>query len=154
MIFSASEHYEGRRYLPKTLKKEVEGAIEAITSPATSGTSKKMRSQFLNSLKMSGWTNELIVAPNSGMTITTYRDRVGLCLQTGNMARIYADLMKLQTLYLNGAIDVAIVVLPSSATAKILGSNIASSERLERELYVFRKTYHVPSVIYSLEVSE
>jgi hypothetical protein len=113
-----------------------------------------MRGQFLSGLKVCGWTNELIVAPNSGMTITTYRDGVGLCLQTGNMARMYADLIKLQTLYLNGAIDVAVIVLPSSATAKLLGSNIAAAERLERELIVFRKTYHVPTAIYSLEVSE
>jgi len=88
------------------------------------------------------------------MTITTSREQVGLCLQTGNMARMYADLMKLQTLYLDGAINVAVIVLPSSATAKLLGSNIAAAERLERELVVFRKTCHVPTVIYSLEMSE
>lgn len=154
MIFSAAEHCEGLRQLPKAQKKEIESAIDAITPPTSSGASTKMRSQFLRNLKVCGWTNELIVAPNSGMTITTCRDRVGLCLQTGNMARMYADLIKLQTLYLNGSIDVAVIVLPSSATAKRLGSNIAAAERLERELGVFRKSYHVPTVIYSLEVSE
>lgn len=155
MIFTATEHCEGRKHLPKAQKKEIENAIASISPPASqSPSTKKMRSEFLNSLKVSGWTNELTVAQESGMTITTSRDRVGLCLQTGNMARMYADLMKLQTLYLDGAIQVAVIVLPSSVTAKLLGSNIAAAERLERELRVFRKTYHVPTAIYSLEVSE
>lgn len=155
MIFSASEHCQGRKHLPKAQKKDIENAIAAITPPPPVGAStKKIRTEFLSSLKMSGWTNELIVASNSGMTITTSREQVGLCLQTGNMARMYADLMKLQTLYLDGAINVAVIVLPSSATAKLLGSNIAAAERLERELVVFRKTCHVPTVIYSLEMSE
>lgn len=154
MIFSAADHCEGRLHLPKAQKKEIEKAITAITPPSSKGQSTKMRREFLDSLKLAGWTNELIVAPNSGMTITTSRGEVGLCLQTGNMARMYADLMKLQALYLNGAINAAAIVLPSAATAKLLGSNIAAAERLERELVVFRKTYHVPTVIYSLEVSE
>lgn len=154
MIFSAREHCEGKKFLSKTHKKEVEAAIAAITPPTGSGRSSKMRAEFLGSLKVSGWTDELTVSPNSGMTITSYKESVGLCLQTGNMARMYADLIKLQTLYLNGAISVAVIVLPSSTTAKILGSNIAAAERLERELVVFKKTYHVPTAIYSLEVSE
>ncbi|WP_298577884.1 hypothetical protein [uncultured Luteimonas sp.] len=154
MIFLGTEHCEGRKLLPPAHKKEIEAAIAAITPPTSKGGSAKMRFAFLSSLKISGWTDELIVAPNSGMTITSYRDGVGLCFQTGNMARMYADLMKLQTMYLNGAINVAAIVLPSSTTAKLLGSNIAAAERLERELVVFRKTYHVPTAIYSLEVSE
>lgn len=154
MIFNAGQHCEGLKLLPKLHRKDIETAIAAITAPDRSGQAPRIRAQFLESLKVLGWTDELIVAPNSGMTITSYKDHVGLCLQTGNMARIYADLIKLQTLYLDGAIRVATIVLPSSATAKVLGSNIAAAERLERELAVFRKTYHVPTAIYSLEVSE
>ncbi len=154
MIFSVSEHCEGRTLLSIDHKSEIEFAIGLITPPSAPGRSSKMRAEFLASLKVAGWTDELTVAPNSGMTITSYKKGVGLCLQTGNMARMYADLIKLQTLYLNGAISVAVIVLPSAATAKVLGSNIAAAERLERELAVFRKTYHVPTSIYSLEVSE
>lgn len=154
MIFSSADHCEGLRIIPAQQRKEVEAAIAAIAVPPANGAAAKMRNQFLASLRISGWTNELAVDPESGMTITSSRGPVGLCLQTGNMARMYADLMKLQTLYLNGAIIVAVIVVPSGVVAKMLGSNIAAAERLERELRVFRKTYHVPTVIYSLEVSE
>lgn len=154
MIFSTLDHCEGLTTLPKIQRKEIETAIKAIDVPVSKGTATKIRRQFLANLKQAGWTNKLVVDPDSGMTITTSRGPVGLCLQTGNVARMYADLMKLQTLYLNGAINVAVFVLPSGDAAKLLGSNIAASERLKRELRVFRKTHHVPTVIYSLEVSE
>ena len=79
------------------------------------------------------------------------REHVGLCLQTGNMARMYADLMKLQTLYLNDAIQGAVFVLPSQPVALAIGDNIAQAARLERELEIFRKAYYVPTLIVALE---
>ena len=85
------------------------------------------------------------------MTITSMKDEVGLCLQTGNMARMYADLMKLQTLYRKGAIGSAVIVLPSNRTAKLLGGNVADAKRLERELNIFEKAYDVPTVVFGLE---
>lgn len=85
------------------------------------------------------------------MTITSSKDDVGLCLQTGNMSRLYADLMKLQAMNLDGMIKAAIIILPSQQTAKLLGSNVAQAKRLERELAIFKKAYHVPTVIFALE---
>jgi hypothetical protein len=85
------------------------------------------------------------------MTITSMKNNVGLCLQTGNMARIYADLMKLQALYLDNAIKAAAIVLPSQPVASRLGSNIANAKRLERELEIFVKVYHVPTLVFALE---
>ena len=85
------------------------------------------------------------------MTITSLKDQVGLCLQTGNMSRMYADLMKLQTLYLDNSIKAAAIILPSKDVAKILGDNIAAFDRLERELEIFKKAYHVPTLVISME---
>ena len=67
------------------------------------------------------------------------------------MARLYADMIKLQTLYLNNAIKSAVMVVPSAPVAKLLGSNVAQAKRLERELEIFKKAYHVPTLIFSLE---
>jgi hypothetical protein len=67
------------------------------------------------------------------------------------MARIYADLMKLQTMYLDNSIKSAAIILPSNSLAKQLGSNIAQAKRLERELEIFKKAYHVPTLIFALE---
>lgn len=154
MIFSTLAHCAGDKVLPKEQRKDIENAIKATDVAPNKGAAPKIRTQFLASLKRSGWTNKLTVATGSGMTISASRGAVGLCLQTGNMSRMYADLMKLQTLYLDGAINSAAIVLPSSMVAKSLGSNIAASDRLERELKIFRKAYHVPTIIYALEVSE
>lgn len=74
-----------------------------------------------------------------------------MCLQTGNFARVYADIIKLQTLYFDNAIGSAIIVVPSYEAAKLIGKNIAQSKRLERELEIFKKAYHVPTLIYALE---
>jgi hypothetical protein len=75
----------------------------------------------------------------------------GLCLQTGNMSRMYADIIKLQTLYLDGAITAAVIVVPSKPVSKMIGNNVAEATRLERELAIFRKAYSVPTLVYSME---
>lgn len=64
---------------------------------------------------------------------------------------MYADLIKLQTMYLDDAISAAIIILPSQPLALTLGDNIAQAGRLERELEIFRKAYHVPTVLAELQ---
>lgn len=147
----ATSHCAGDKSLPTTLRNEIISAISSIAVKPASGAATKIRAAFLGSLKASGWSGEVAVAQGSDMTITSIKDEVGLCLQTGNMARMYADLIKLQTLYLDNAIKAAAIVLPSAPIAQLLGSNIAQAKRLERELAIFKKAYHVPTVIFALE---
>jgi hypothetical protein len=151
MKHSLHSHCAGENTVPAGLRKEVELAIAAITVKPTRGTAPKLRDAFLANLKMSGWSSEVAVAQGSDITITSMKSEVGLCLQTGNMARMYADLIKLQTLYLNNAIKSAVIVVPSEPVAKLLGSNIAQAKRLSRELDIFKKAYHVPTIILALE---
>jgi hypothetical protein len=151
MNYVAYSHCAGGEVLSSTLKKEIVIAIAAIAVKPAKGAAKKFRTAFLGSLKTSGWSSEVPVAEGSDMTITSIKDGVGLCLQTGNMARMYADLMKLQTLYLDNAIKAAAIIVPSNPIAKLLGSNIAEATRLERELNIFKKAYHVPTVVFGLE---
>jgi hypothetical protein len=151
MKYVAYSHCAGDKALPTALQKEIAAAITAISVKPTKGAAKKFRVAFLDSLKGSGWSSEVAVAAGSDMTITSMKDEVGLCLQTGNMARMYADLMKLQTLYLDNAIKAAAIIVPSNPIAKLLGSNIAEAKRLERELNIFKKAYHVPTVVFGLE---
>ena len=106
-------HCAGDKALCATLQKEIAVAITAIMVKPTRGAAKKFRVAFLDSLKSSGRSREVPVAEGSDMTITSMKDEVGLCLQTGNMARIYADLIKLQTLYLDNAIKAAAIIVPS-----------------------------------------
>ena len=151
MKYIAYSHCAGEEVLPGALRKEIVAAIGAITAKPARGAASKIRAAFLSNLKGSGWSSEVTVAEGSDMTVTSIKDGVGLCLQTGNMARMYADLMKLQKLYLDNAIKAAAIVVPSNRIAKILGSNIAEAKRLERELNIFKKAYHVPTVVFGLE---
>jgi hypothetical protein len=144
-------HCAGDKAVPANLQKEIASAIAAIAVKPGPGKATKLRAAFLDSLKIAGWSSEVVVAQGSVMTITSIKNEVGLCLQTGNMARMYADLMKLQTLYLNNAIRSAVIVIPSEPVAKLLGSNIAQAKRLMRELDIFKKVYHVPTLVFALE---
>lgn len=144
-------HCDGRKAVPAAIQKEVAQAIAAVDVKPAKGEAKKLRAMSLANLKISGWPGEIAVAQGSDITITSIKNDIGLCLQTGNMARMYADLIKLQTLYLNNAIKAAVIILPSETVAKKLGSNIAQSKRLERELEILKKAYHVPTLVYSLE---
>ena len=151
MKHATYSHCSGDKILPVVLQKEIVAAIVSITIKPAVGAAAKMRDYFLENLKCSGWSSEVSVSRDSDMTITSLKSGVGLCLQTGNMARIYADLMKLQAMYLDNSIKSAAIVLPSHTVAKLLGSNIAQANRLERELEIFKKAYHVPTLVFALE---
>ena len=144
-------HCAGDKAVSAANRKLVVDAITAVSVKPGPGNASKIRTQLISNLKTAGWSGEVKLAADSDMTITSVKDDVGLCLQTGNMSRMYADLMKLQTMYLNNHIKAAVILVPSQEAAKLLGSNIAQAKRLERELGIFKKAYHVPTIIYALE---
>jgi hypothetical protein len=144
-------HCAGDTSVPKSHQKDIETAIAAIAVKPVEGSAAKIRDAFLTTLKTLGWSGEVQVSKDSDMTITSSKDDVGLCLQTGNVARIYADIIKLQVLYFNNAISSAAIVVPSQEIARAIGKNIAQAKRLERELDIFKKAYHVPTIVYALE---
>lgn len=151
MKASIHSHCDGETRTPRALIEEVLAAVSQVDVPPIKGAAPRIRRQLLSKLKAYGWSGKVPVHRGLDISITSMRDGVGLCLQTGNMARMYADLIKLQTLYLNNAISSAIIILPSSPLALVLGDNIAQAQRLERELEVFRKAYHAPTLLISLE---
>lgn len=51
------------------------------------------------------------------------KNRVGVCFQLDNVARMYADLLKLQVLGKNGKIDAGVIIVPYGHESKLLGAN-------------------------------
>lgn len=151
MKHSVRSHCAGSEFVPAHIQDEIAQAIDQVDIKIGQKAATKIRDSILSSLKATGWTGKVPVAKGSDITITSMRDEVGLCLQTGNMARMYADLIKLQTLYLDNAIKSAVIIVPSEPVALSLGSNIAQARRLERELDIFKKAYHVPTLVFALE---
>lgn len=151
MKHSISSHCAGADSVPEHIQTEIAQAIKSVAVKPAAGAATRIRDAILAGLKASGWSGKIPVAKGSDITITSMREEVGLCLQTGNMARMYADLIKLQTLYMDNAIKSAVLIIPSEPLALLLGSNIAQAKRLERELAIFKKAYHVPTLVFALE---
>jgi hypothetical protein len=145
------DHCAGASAIPSALCKQIAEAVDGVAMKLGNGVAPKLRAAIITQLKIRGWSDEVRLSADSDMTITSSKEDVGLCLQTGNMSRLYADLMKLQAMYLDGKIKAAAIILPSQEAASLLGSNVAQARRLERELAIFKKAYHVPTVVYAME---
>jgi hypothetical protein len=145
-------HNGADELLPQLERREIEGALETCTLVAESGAARRIRSYIDRFLSERGWSGEVQVEPPSQITIASMKNKVGLCLQTGgNMSRMYADVLKLQKMYLDSIIGVGAVVLPTANAARLLGDNIANADRLEAELKVFRKVIHMPIALIAFE---
>jgi hypothetical protein len=151
MNVEPNDHQDGLSKLPASLKQEILKAISDCQISPSKGAASRIGSEIVNSLAMAGWSGEVALSRESRITITSAKSGVGLCLQTGNMSRLYADLLKLQNMFLTGTIKSGVMVVPSHQAARILGDNIANSDRLMRELAIFHKVIHMPLAIFAFE---
>ena len=116
---------------------------------------KQFKDDLSDQLKMQGWSGKVNLSVKSSISITAVLQDVGLCTQTGNMARMYADLMKLQAMYMDQKIKAAIFVLPTKECANAFGVNIANYQRFLNELTnVFSKVITIPMLIIGFDNEE
>ena len=101
-----------------------------------------------------GWSDQVKVDKEHNITITSMRNNVGLCLQLGNMARFYADILKLEVLHQKDTAISAIYILPTKALAVILGSNIVHFDRFTEELNIFKHIITIPIAVIGIEGDE
>lgn len=144
-------HRNGNLVVKKELIDSVQGAIESVRLPIHGGNKARIKNEIMNGLHQRGWSEEVQLSPDSGITITSVRDKVGLCFQSGNMARMYADLLKLEALYVRETIYAGIIVLFTHPVATVLGSNMAEFDRLVRELPIFERVISAPIAIIGIE---
>lgn len=144
-------HRFGDKIVPAAMIAEAVAAIEACSIAPKKRASKSIKDAILASLLSAGWPSKVGMDAISKISITSLKNKIGLCFQTGNMGRMYADLIKLQTIYLRGSIDAGIYILPETACAKILGDNIADRGRLMRELTIFDRAISVPLAVIGIE---
>src|SRR5262245_9602614 len=117
MKFSSFGHHHGDIEVAEHLRAEVIEAITSCNAPIQRNNATNLRDDITRRLSLQGWPPEVTIDPTSKISVTSIRERVALCLQTGNMARMYADLLKLQTLYLRETINAGIVIVPSKMAA-------------------------------------
>lgn len=133
--------------VPFNLIDDVVSAFEHIDSTVSRYEISAIRARFIEDLLIKGWSDKLFLARGSNISITSKKQDVGMCIQTGNVSRMYADLMKLQALYLRESIKAGILIVATTECAKHYTSNAATYERLIRELDIFGQVITVPLVI-------
>ena len=138
----------GQQIIPGNVMDSVVSSINEIDNNIGKYDIRNFNKDLMSKLRSRGWINTMPLSVYSKITITSVRDKIGLCIQSGNVARIYADLLKIQTLYTEEKISAGIVVVPTKDCADAFGKNVANYERLIRELtYVFSKVVTIPMVI-------
>ena len=148
-------HRSGKPTLGTALCCRMRAALRGVTFKVHRNCARELRATVLDALTVDGWSDKVQIDRQRKLTITAMHGRVGLCLQTGNMARFYADLLKLQALFLDESITGGFYLVPTSSCARVMGDNIANYERLTSELSeIFNKVITVPIVVIGFENEE
>lgn len=142
----------GQEIIPSNISDSVIHVIEELDYSLGKYEIKHFKDDLSDQLKLQGWSEKVPLSSKSNITITAIRDKIGLCTQTGNMARMYADLMKLQALYLDNKIKAGIFVIPTKECANSFGGNVANYDRFVNELTnIFSKVITVPMLIIGFD---
>jgi hypothetical protein len=149
--YTTYDHCGGLAAIPAALRQEIEAAINACTVTPARRKASEIGKAISGGLIKFGWSGKVKLARDSKITITSTKNGIGLCLQTGNMARLYADLLKLQQMFLNKAIRAGVMIVPTRGAAKNLGDNIAHANRLQCELGIFRTVIHMPLIVIAVD---
>ena len=113
-------------------------------------TSTQMRKHWRLELLAEGWATEFRFSMGA-LTIGYKKGDVGLCTQLGNAARVYADLLKLQTAFKLGLIKLGVLVVPSDAYSSYLGTNHAGFSRADRDVKALEATLTMPLVLMEVD---
>lgn len=111
---------------------------------------KRIKSVVSDRFNERGWADRVRIVSSTNLTINFMKNKVGVCFQLGNVARMYADLLKLETLGLDNKIDVGVIILPDALESRKLGANYARFDRLRKEMQVFSRIFSLPIVVISL----
>jgi len=142
------DHHNGEaEWIKRELFEWVTDIFEApqvsIGIRATTG----IRGHIRNEITVAGWSDEVPLCPDSDMTIFSMKGDLAFQLQTGNASRAPYDLLKLQYLYAEKRIEAAAFAVPVRTAANAIGQNIASFERIEKELAIFDRIITVPILL-------
>ena len=107
---------------------------------------KEIKERISERFNDKGWADKVKVG-NSQLTISFMKEQVGVCFQIGNVARTYADLLKISQLNNKGIIDVGVIVVPHKLESKLMGANYAQYNRLAKELELFADIIPTPILL-------
>ena len=147
MITETYNHRNGEDVIPISQIHEIRNLVENYRKKIGLYKIGDFKAYLLPELKKHGWSDEYYLDRTSNITITAIKEKTGLCVQTGNMARTYADLIKLQAIYMKSSITGGILILADNECAKEFGANVANFQRCVRELKIFDQVITIPLII-------
>jgi len=109
----------------------------------------EIKSKINNKFNNKGWADKTRIG-QSRLTISFLKSKVGVCFQLGNVARTYADILKLTQLGKKNVIDVGLIIVPHKIESKKLGANYAQYDRLANEMKHFADIISTPILIIGL----
>lgn len=155
MNFQTHFHQHAKSRIPASILKDVESALASVPSPSSTITSKELVASIRTALTRFGWSEEVLLDRTSKITISGMKGDIGLAIQFGNISRIYADLIKLQSLFLDAKSRGAVVIVPSKSLLHLLSrsggtDNRCHLERILRELPIFSLVITMPIAFYAM----
>ncbi len=113
-----------------------------------------IRKKLTNFFDDNGFIIKPSIASNSRLSVTAIcsHEKTAVCVQLGNAARFYADMMKLQYLYQKNKIDRAIFICFTRAYVKKSPSaNLSTFERSIEELEFFNNIIDLPILVIGID---
>lgn len=154
MIVERYDHRCGSKVVPQDILEKTSAIFANYENKVQKGNVSIVKPDLKGKLMLEGWSDEYRLDVDSKITITSFQQNIGLCFQTGNVGRVYADLLKLQTLFVKGNIVAGVLIVPRKSMGKIFGSNCASYERLVKELPIFEQVITMPLVVIGFTEGE
>jgi len=151
MDTSFHSHNKGIEVLPKDIVSGVDNVLKEINFIFSEKCARRLRKIVGENLHAKGWSNSTKINQESNISITSMNKGVALCMQTGNMSRFYADLLKLQLLYTKGKAIGAIYIIPTKSAAQKMGSNVANYLRFVAEIEIFKEIISIPVVVIGIK---
>jgi Restriction endonuclease BglII len=142
----------GLSKIPSGMLTRVEHCLHDIKLSKSHPSAPDLRAKTIMALRDLGWSNEIQLDPTCRITINGVFERVGLAVQMGNICRFYADIIKLQTLFIRDKVAAALYIVAVKRLAAQMGKNLANYERVTQEMQLFYQTINVPVVVFGLEV--
>ena len=142
------DHHNGvAEWDKRELQEWLTDVFEAPAIKMREGCTSEIRDHVRAEFEKQGWAINVKIDQDLGLSVFALKDDLAFHLQTGNMARAPYDLLKLQYLFHSGRIEAAALALPSKDCASALGSNIANSDRVTKELELFNRIITVPMMV-------
>ena len=127
-------------------------SLEASELTIERGCTTAVKSHFKTKLENLGWVGSYQLNSLVGVSVNFYFPGVAAVqIQTGNSARAFYDLLKLQSLFDEGVIRAGILIVFHAAESKIVNGNVANYEAVvEQHQNLFRKQIDMPLLILGI----